>query len=99
MLPQEGRKGFQAIGMGRKLSNQAGSDVDAGGVSMLDGQSLDVGCLLLVKGVALGLRTDFTAVIGLALGLGLNALGAGGRGGSGLASGRSCGHGRTPRTR
>jgi hypothetical protein len=71
---------------------------DAGGVRMLEGQRLDVGSLLLAKGFALVLCPGFTAVIGLALGLGLNALGAEGRGGSGLASGRSCGHGRTPRT-
>jgi hypothetical protein len=71
--------------MGRKLFNQAGrgfggeadadpvgpgADVDAGGVRMLDGQSLDVGSLLLAKGFALALRPGFTAVIGLALGLG-----------------------------
>src|SRR5262245_32962149 len=114
MLTQEGDNGFQASCMGRKLLNHAGrsfggeadadpvgpgADVDAGRMRMLDGQRLDVGSLLLAKGFALALRTGFTAVIGLALSLGLNALGAGRRGGSGLASGRSGGHGRTPRTR
>src|SRR5262245_53882921 len=114
MLTQEGGNAFQAVRVGRKLLNHAGrgfggeadadpvgpgADVDAGGVRTLDGQRLDVGSLLLAKGVALALRPGFTAVIGLTLGLGLISLGAGGRGGSGLASGRSGGHGRTPRTR
>ena len=64
MLMQEGRNGFQAVGVGGELSNQAGSgfggeadadpvgaraDVDAGGVGLLDGQGLDLGGLLLLS--------------------------------------------------
>src|SRR5205823_6031332 len=114
MLTQEGGNGFQAVRVGRELFNQAGSgcgaeadtdpvgpgtDVDAGRVRTSYGQCLDLGSLLLAKGFALALRPGFTAVIGLALGLSLNALAAGRRRGSGLAFGRRCGHSRTPRTR
>src|SRR5262245_53461919 len=114
MLMQEGRNSLQAIGMGRKLLNQAGigfggetdadpvgagTDVDAGGVRMLHGQSLDLGGLLLTKGFALGLGPGLATLVGLALGLRLGLLAAGRSGGGGLASGRRCRHGRTPRTR
>src|SRR5262245_20421343 len=101
MLMQEGRKGFQASRMGRKLSNQAGmgfggeadadpvgagTDVDAGGVRMLHGQRFDLGGLLLPKSFALGLRPGLATVIGLAGGAGLGLRAAGG-GGGWLASG------------
>src|SRR5262245_61777910 len=112
MLMQEGRNSLQAIGMGRKLSNQAGigfagetdadpvgagTDVDAGGVRMLHGQRFDLGGLLQTKGFALGLGPGLATAVSLAVGL--SFLGAVRRGGGWLASGRRCSHGRTPRKR
>jgi hypothetical protein len=96
MLPQEGCNGFQARRVGRELLNQAGmgfgsetdadpggarTDVDASGVRMLHGQSLELGSLLLTTGFALGLGPGLAAVISSALGLRLSLLAAGRRGG------------------
>src|SRR5437764_12358036 len=65
---------------------------------MLHGQSFHLGGLLLAEGFALGLGPGFAPLVGLAVGLSLSVLGAGGRRGGWLASGRRCSHGRTPRT-
>src|SRR5262249_36643621 len=77
----------------------AGTDVDASGVRMLHGQRFDLGGFLLPKGFALGFGPGLAPVVGLALGLGLSWLAAGGEGGGGVVSGRRCGHGRTPQKR
>src|ERR1700736_5767008 len=63
---------------------------------MVHGQSFDLSSLLLTTGFALDLGPCFATVVGLALGLSLTLLAAGRRGGSCLASGRRCSHGRTP---
>src|SRR5262245_64593112 len=64
---------------------------------MLHGQSLDPDCLALLEGLALELGPSLATLVGLAVGLSLSLLGAGSRGGGGLAPGRGYSHGRTPR--
>ena len=68
----------------------AGTDVDAGGVRMLHGQSFHLGGFFLTKGFALGLGPSFAMVVGLAVGMRLSLLGVGRRGGGGFGFGRRC---------
>src|SRR5213080_1637967 len=62
---------------------------------MLHGQRVDLGGLFLTNGFALDLGPGFAPLVGLAVGLSLSLLAAGGRGGGWLVSGRRCSHGRT----
>ena len=73
------------------------AEVDAGGMRVPHGQGLDVGGLLLTKGLALGLGPGLATAVSLTLRLSLSLLAGGGRAGGWLASDRGCSHGGAPR--
>ena len=108
VLAQEGGDGVQAVRVGRELSDRAGggvggeadahpvgagADVDAGGVRVLHGQGLDRGGPARAGGLARGLSPGLATLVSRAAGLSVRDAGRGG----GLAPGRGCSHGRTPR--